>query len=167
MFSAIPMLSYFSHVQLFVTLWIVACQAPLSMDSSGKNPGVGWQALLSGIFPTQGSKPHLLRLPHCRRILYRWTTREMSQGKIPSFVFLGSWHSDACDPVAEGEMGYLILAFSSAFSQILVSESLISFVSWIGDCWVSLTHLPLAEGTGGTHCSALCLNFLACCSFVL
>ena len=26
-------LSHFSHVQLFVTLWIVACQAPLSMRS--------------------------------------------------------------------------------------------------------------------------------------
>ena len=27
-------LSHFSHIQLFVTLWIVACQAPLSMGFS-------------------------------------------------------------------------------------------------------------------------------------
>ena len=36
-------------------------------DSPGKNTGVGYHALLQGIFSTQGSKPGL---PHCRRILY-------------------------------------------------------------------------------------------------
>ena len=33
-------------------------------DYSGKNTGVGCHALLQGIFPTQGSNPHLLRLLH-------------------------------------------------------------------------------------------------------
>ena len=33
-------------------------------DSPGKNTGVGWQALLEGIFQTQGSNPHLLCLLH-------------------------------------------------------------------------------------------------------
>ena len=47
-------LSHFSRVQLSVTLWTVACQAPLSMP--GKNTGVGCHALLQGIFSTQGSK---------------------------------------------------------------------------------------------------------------
>ena len=28
------MLSHFSHVQLFAILWIIACQAPLSMGFS-------------------------------------------------------------------------------------------------------------------------------------
>ena len=37
------MLSHFSRVQLFVTLWTVAHQAPLS---TGKNTGVGCCALL-------------------------------------------------------------------------------------------------------------------------
>ena len=39
------------------------------MDYSppGKNTGVGFHALLQGIFPTQGSNPHL---PHCRQFLY-------------------------------------------------------------------------------------------------
>ena len=36
-------------------------------ESPGKNTGVGCQALLQGIFPTQGSNPGLL---HCRQILY-------------------------------------------------------------------------------------------------
>ena len=56
------MLSRFSHVQLFATLWTVACQAPLSMAFPGKNTGVGCHTLLQGIFPTQGSNPHIFCL---------------------------------------------------------------------------------------------------------
>ena len=41
-------LSRFSHVILFVTLWAVAHQAPLSTDSPSKNTGVGCHALLQG-----------------------------------------------------------------------------------------------------------------------
>ena len=58
------MLSRFSHVQVFVTLWTVAHQAPLSMDSPGKKPRVGCPALLQGIFLTGGLNPHLFCLPH-------------------------------------------------------------------------------------------------------
>ena len=39
-------------------------------DSPGKNTGVGCHVLLQGIFPTQGLNWHLLRLLHCRQILY-------------------------------------------------------------------------------------------------
>ena len=54
------MLSRFSHVWLFATLWTVACQAPLSMGfsmqeyCSSKNSEVGSHSLLQGILPTQG-----------------------------------------------------------------------------------------------------------------
>ena len=54
-------LSRFSCIQLFVTPWTVALQAG---DSPGKNTGVGFHALLQGIFPTQVSNPNLLRLLH-------------------------------------------------------------------------------------------------------
>ena len=47
-------------VPLFVTPWTVAPQAPLSMGFSSKNTGVGFHFLFQGIFPTQGSNPHLL-----------------------------------------------------------------------------------------------------------
>ena len=57
-------LSCFSRVRLRVTLWTAACQAPLSMDSPGKNTEVGCRALLQGIFLTQGSNLLLLCLPH-------------------------------------------------------------------------------------------------------
>ena len=60
-------LSCFSHVRLFATLWTVACWRLLCpWHSPGKNTGVGCHALLQGIFLTQGSSPHLLRLLHCQ-----------------------------------------------------------------------------------------------------
>ena len=40
---------------------------------------VGCHALLQGIFPTQGSNPHLLCLLHCRRLLYHRATRKAVQ----------------------------------------------------------------------------------------
>ena len=59
-----------SHVQLFATPWTVAHQAPPSMDSPGKNTGVGCHFLLQGIFLTmdwtQGSNPGP---PHCEQML--------------------------------------------------------------------------------------------------
>ena len=64
------MLTLFSRAQLFVTLWTIAHQAPLSMVSPGRNPGVGCYFLLQGTFPTQGCNPGLLWRPHCRQILY-------------------------------------------------------------------------------------------------
>ena len=39
-------------------------------DSPGKNTGVGFHALLQGLFLTQGSNPHHLCLLRCRQILY-------------------------------------------------------------------------------------------------
>ena len=51
-------------VQLFVTPWTVACQAPLSMNSPGKDTGVGCHFLLQGIFLTQASNLRLLCLLH-------------------------------------------------------------------------------------------------------
>ena len=46
-----------SRVQLFVTLWTVARQAPLSIGFPRKNTGGGCRFLLQGIFPTQESNP--------------------------------------------------------------------------------------------------------------
>ena len=57
-------------------LWTVDFQAPLSMDSPGKNTGVGCHALFHGIFPTQGSNPHLQQLLHCGQILHCRATGE-------------------------------------------------------------------------------------------
>ena len=55
-----------SRVLLFATPWTVVHHAPLSRDDFlSRNTGMGYQALLQGIFPTQGSNPRLLQLLHC------------------------------------------------------------------------------------------------------
>ena len=56
------MLSHFSCVQLFVMLWTVALQAPLSMGFLRQEywAGVGCHSLLQGIFLTQGLNLRLL-----------------------------------------------------------------------------------------------------------
>ena len=59
--------SVLSRVQLFVTPWTVACQAPVSMEFSRQEYWSGFHALLQGVFLTQGSNPGL---PHCGKILY-------------------------------------------------------------------------------------------------
>ena len=64
-----PVLSCFGCVRLFVSLWIVAHLAPLSMGFSRQEYWSSCHVLLQGIFPTQGSNPHLLWLLHCREIL--------------------------------------------------------------------------------------------------
>ena len=58
-----------SRVRLFAILWTVAHQAPVHGIFLGKNPGVGCHFLLQGIFLTQGSNLHVLRLLHCRQNL--------------------------------------------------------------------------------------------------
>ena len=56
-------LSYFSHVRLFVTLWTVALKAPLSMGFSRKEywNGLPWPS--PGDLPDPGIEPVSLKLP--------------------------------------------------------------------------------------------------------
>ena len=72
------------HVQLFETPWTVACQDPLRdlWDFSGKNTRVACHFLLQEIFLTQGLNPGLLRLLHCKQILYRWAIRKVPACKL-------------------------------------------------------------------------------------
>ena len=51
--------SCFSHVQLFVTLWTLALQAPLSMGFSGQEYWSGLPCPSPGVFLTQGLNPGL------------------------------------------------------------------------------------------------------------
>ena len=52
--TCVCMLSRFSRVQLFATLWSVACQDPLSMGFSRQEYWSGLLCFLHGIFPAQG-----------------------------------------------------------------------------------------------------------------
>ena len=65
-------LSRFSHVLFFVTLWTVVSQALLSIGFSRQEYWIamGCHAFFQGIFPTQGLNLCFLRLLHGRQILY-------------------------------------------------------------------------------------------------
>ena len=58
-----------------VTLWTVAHQVSLSMGFSRQHSGVGFHALLQGIFLTLGLNVGLC--PASQQILYPWATREL------------------------------------------------------------------------------------------
>ena len=64
----VRMLSPFSHVQLFVTLWAVAHQAPLSMGSSRQEYWSGLPCPSPGGLPNPGIEPRndrSINYPHC------------------------------------------------------------------------------------------------------
>ena len=67
-------------------------QAPLSMNSPGKNTVVGCRFLLQGIFPTPGSNLGLL---HCRHILYHLSYQAPGNFsyKILEKLFVCVYHS--------------------------------------------------------------------------
>ena len=82
-----------------VTLWTVACQAPLSMEFSSKNTGVGSHALLQRIFPNQGSNPCCLCLLHFWQILYQLSHQgsKIPKGKVCCSFFSTKYNKlDIC-----------------------------------------------------------------------
>ena len=68
--GCVRVLSHSSSVQQFVIPRTVAARLLFPWNSPGKATGVGRHALLQEILPTQGSNPYLLRLLHCRWLLY-------------------------------------------------------------------------------------------------
>ena len=77
-------LSHFSHIQLFATWWTLPLQAPLSMDSAGKNTGMSCHFLLQEILLTQLSNPGL---PYHRQILYHLSHQGCPIGYTPIQIF--------------------------------------------------------------------------------
>ena len=71
-----------SHLVIYnsATPWTVALQVPLSMDSPGKDTGVGIHSILQLISLTHGSNPCLL---HCRQIIYCLSHQERSWEQRP------------------------------------------------------------------------------------
>ena len=52
--TCVCVLSRLSRVWLFATEWTATYQSPLSLDSQGKNTGMGSHSLLRGLFLAQG-----------------------------------------------------------------------------------------------------------------
>ena len=63
-------------LQSCLTLWTVGHQALLSIGVCRQEYWSGLPCPPPGIFPTQGSNPHLLQLPNCMWILYCWAIME-------------------------------------------------------------------------------------------
>ena len=74
------MLSHFSHVQLFATLWTIACQAPLSMAFSRQEYWSELPCLPSGDLSNPGIEPASLAL------LHRWILPEPLGKPDPPFT---------------------------------------------------------------------------------
>ena len=73
-----------SCVRLFATPWTAARQAPLLMDSPGKNTGVGSHSLLQGIVSTQEPNPMSLVFPALAgRLFAAGATWELSTKWFP------------------------------------------------------------------------------------
>ena len=118
------MLSCFSHVWVFATLWTIAHMAPQSWDSPGKNTGVGYHFLFqdhpdSRIEPTSLMSPALAGkfftispTWEAFKQLYYWSN------------VINTWASDLCREI---NLLYFTLRYSglisntrSHFNQILI-----------------------------------------------
>ena len=84
-------LSQFSHVQLFATLWTVACQTPLSMGFSRREYWSGLPCLPPGDLPDLGIKPLSLMSP----VLAAAATAAKSHQSCPTL----------CDPIDSSPPG--------------------------------------------------------------
>ena len=60
----------FSHIQLFATLWMLLARFLCPLNSTGKNTGVGYHALLQRSFPIQGWTLHFLVSCNGRWVLH-------------------------------------------------------------------------------------------------
>ena len=99
-FSA-HVLSYFSHVQLFATLWIIACQVPLSMGFS-RQYWSGLSFLPPGDLPNPGIKPVSLKSPALVGAFFTTSTAWEA-------IIMFRSHPQNSDPTGLGEAspGYL------------------------------------------------------------
>ena len=79
-------------IQLCLTLWGPMTRLLCPWDSPGKNTEVGSHSLLQGIFPTQGSNPHLLCLLHCWWILHLLNHQENLRSDLVIIVSEKSGH---------------------------------------------------------------------------
>jgi len=107
-------LNHFSGVQLFATLWIVACQAPLFMGFSRQEYWSGWPFPSPGDLPNQGFEPgspaqqadSLPPEPLRKPLLSGQTGGEEGEAGAPrgslsaatSLLYVPIWHSEVGGP---------------------------------------------------------------------
>ena len=129
--------SVFSCVWFFVTPWTVAHQAPLFIGFPRQDIGVGYYFLLQGIFPTQGSNPHLLCLLHCRKILYLLS----HQG---SHLLKYSWFKMLCQFLLHSKVIQLYLyIFFFIFYGLSLDIQYCTLCHIVGPCCLSMLYIKV------------------------
>ena len=79
-------LSRFSHVRCFATLWTVACQAPLSMGFSRQEYWSGLPCPPSGDLPNPGIKPVSLMSPALAGRFFTTTTHATWEALLEQYL---------------------------------------------------------------------------------
>ena len=74
---------------LFATPWTSAYQVPLSINSPGKNTGVGCYSLLQGFSVVTGN----LKYTHARALPHKSSGREFKIQRTREGRYFGSWSS--------------------------------------------------------------------------
>ena len=109
-----------SCVCLFVTLWIVACQASLSIEFSRQEYSSRLPFLSPGDLSRPGSNLCLL---HCRQILYRLSHLKYDDQSLPAAAAAAAKSLQSCptlcDPIDSSPLSF----FNSSTSPILSSAS--------------------------------------------
>ena len=106
------MLSRFSQVWLYVSLWTAACQAPLSMGFSRQEYWSGLPCPPPGDHPSSGTEPVSPRLPALTGGLFAtstiWGARLCCPPSFPLSQFLQQYFTVTCDltqPCGRGQRG--------------------------------------------------------------
>ena len=114
-------LSYFSCVQLFVTLWTIACQALLFMECSRQEYWSGLPLPSTGDLPNPGIKPMSLVSPALAGRLF--TTAPPGKQVyiyIPAYIYICP---TLCDPMDCSRPGFPVLYYLPDFAQTHVTLS--------------------------------------------
>ena len=138
-----------SYVRLFVTLWTLDHQAPLSIELSSKSTGVGCHFFLQGIFPTQGSNPHLLCLLHWQADSF--TTESPGEPKLPDYDLFKERICHFAILAWEGQVLTDILWSLTYFFSRIWKE--LSILNKMGRKKFQVNNSPIQDGgsVGGNH----------------
>ena len=101
--QGVCMLSHFSRVWLFATLWTVACQAPLSMGFSRQEYWSGLPCLLLGDLSDQGIKPESLTSPALAGRFF--TTIATLEARVKVKVLVAQSYPILCNPMDCSPLG--------------------------------------------------------------
>ena len=153
------MLSHFSHVRFFATLWTTACQAPLSMGFSRQEYWSGLPCPTPGNLPDPRIEPSLLCLLH-------WQVGSLILA--PSWVSVQFSHSVVSDSLWPHELEHARPPCPSQTPGVhpnscplsrwchpAISPSVIPFSS----CPQSLQHQSLFQWVNSSHEVAKVLEF--------